>query len=285
MARGIDHIVHVVSDLDRAGEFYAAIGFTVGARNRHPWGTHNRIVQFPGCFVEMLTVAEPERLVPEGIPLFFGRFAQNALAVGPGLAMLALESRNAARDAQEFRSAGIALSDALRFEREGRRPDGTAVKVGFSVAFVADPRIAVRCFICEQHWPENFWNPDFQRHPNGALAISGVVFVAAQPADHVEFFRAFTGGEVTTTEYGLVAGTPRGEIAAMSAEQFLRDFGVPAPDCRAGAVLAAMRFAVADPAALAERLQARSIPCRRHGERLVVPAESALGATLLFERP
>ena len=36
MARGLDHLVHVVRDLDAAGAFYQRLGFTVGARNRHP---------------------------------------------------------------------------------------------------------------------------------------------------------------------------------------------------------------------------------------------------------
>ena len=46
MPHGLDHIVHAIRDLDAAAESYARAGFTVGARNRHPWGTHNRIVQF-----------------------------------------------------------------------------------------------------------------------------------------------------------------------------------------------------------------------------------------------
>jgi catechol 2,3-dioxygenase-like lactoylglutathione lyase family enzyme len=45
MPHGLDHIVHAVRDLDAAAEFYARAGFTVVARNRHAWGTHNRIVQ------------------------------------------------------------------------------------------------------------------------------------------------------------------------------------------------------------------------------------------------
>ena len=45
MPQGIDHIVHAVRDLDAAGDFYRRLGFTVGARNIHPWGTHNRIVR------------------------------------------------------------------------------------------------------------------------------------------------------------------------------------------------------------------------------------------------
>jgi catechol 2,3-dioxygenase-like lactoylglutathione lyase family enzyme len=57
MARGLDHIVHAVRDLDAAAALYRRLGFTVGARNQHPWGTHNYIVQLPGTFIELLTVA------------------------------------------------------------------------------------------------------------------------------------------------------------------------------------------------------------------------------------
>jgi catechol 2,3-dioxygenase-like lactoylglutathione lyase family enzyme len=62
IAPGIDHVVHTVHDLDAAAAFYTALGFTIGARNRHPWGTHNRIIQFPGAFLELLEVAEPEKI-------------------------------------------------------------------------------------------------------------------------------------------------------------------------------------------------------------------------------
>ena len=58
MPYGLDHIVHTVHDLDAAGELYACLGFTVGARNRHAWGTHNRIVQLRNCFIELLEVAD-----------------------------------------------------------------------------------------------------------------------------------------------------------------------------------------------------------------------------------
>ena len=44
MTHGLDHIVHAVHDLDAAAEIYGRLGFLVGTRNIHPWGTHNRIV-------------------------------------------------------------------------------------------------------------------------------------------------------------------------------------------------------------------------------------------------
>ncbi|HME30252.1 MAG TPA: VOC family protein [Pseudolabrys sp.] len=56
MPRGLDHIVHAVRDLDAAADLYRRLGFNVGARNRHPWGTHNHIVQLPGFFIELLAV-------------------------------------------------------------------------------------------------------------------------------------------------------------------------------------------------------------------------------------
>ena len=78
MARGLDHIVHAVRDLDVAAALYERLGFVVGTRNRHPWGTHNRIIQLPGFFIELLTVAEPEKLGPDGFARLFGEFNRDS---------------------------------------------------------------------------------------------------------------------------------------------------------------------------------------------------------------
>ena len=74
MPRGIDHIVHAVRDLDAAAQLYRSLGFTVGTRNKHPWGTHNVIVQLRGSFIELLTLAEPEKLGDDGFSNMFGAF-------------------------------------------------------------------------------------------------------------------------------------------------------------------------------------------------------------------
>src|SRR6202011_4965706 len=103
MPHGLDHIVHAVRDLDAAAELYRRAGFTVGARNRHPWGTHNRIVQFPGSFVELITVCEPGLIPPPPTGSFsFGGFTRDFLARGEGLSMLVLEGKGAAADVAAF---------------------------------------------------------------------------------------------------------------------------------------------------------------------------------------
>src|SRR5262245_2289456 len=167
MVRGLDHIVHAVRDLDAAAELYRRLGFSVGARNRHAWGTHNHLVQLPGFFIELLTLAEPEKLGTDGFSALFGTFNRLFLKDHEGLSMLVLESQDATADAAAFRAAGFGVSDAMQFEREGKRPDGTPVKVGFSLAFARDGKAPATGFaVCRQHFPENFWNPAFQQHPN-----------------------------------------------------------------------------------------------------------------------
>ena len=79
MPRGLDHIVHAVRDLDAGAELYRRLGVTVGARNRHPWGTHNHIVQLPGFFIEVLTMAEPDKLGRDGFSKLFGDFNRRFL--------------------------------------------------------------------------------------------------------------------------------------------------------------------------------------------------------------
>jgi catechol 2,3-dioxygenase-like lactoylglutathione lyase family enzyme len=183
MARGIDHLVIAVHDLDAAGRFYETLGFTVGARNRHPWGTENRIVQFPGTFLELIGVGEGTPIPPHGPGRFsFGAFVRDSLAHREGLAMLVLESQDAERDRVAFAAAGIGDFEPFSFERTALRPDGTPNRVAFSLAFARD-KLAPQAgfFVCQQHMPENFWNPAFQRHANGATGIEAVTMISENP--------------------------------------------------------------------------------------------------------
>src|SRR4029079_10887717 len=129
MPRGLDHVVHAVGDLEGAAGLYRRLGFTVGARNRHSWGTHNHVVQLPGFFIELLTVAEPENLGTDGFSNLFGRFNQSFIGNQDRLSVLLRATDDAATDAEALRSSGIAASEVLKFEREGKRPDGATVKV------------------------------------------------------------------------------------------------------------------------------------------------------------
>jgi catechol 2,3-dioxygenase-like lactoylglutathione lyase family enzyme len=285
MPRGLDHLVHVVRDLDDAGKLYERLGFTVGARNRHPWGTHNRIVQLPGFFVELVTIGEPERIAPQAPGRnSFGAFVRDFLARGEGLAMLALEGKDAEADAQAFRSAGIGDFAPFHFEREGRTPDGRSVRLGFSLAYARDPLApGTGFFTCQQHYPENFWNPAFQAHANGASAIGAVVLVAENPSDHHIFLSAFSGvRDLHATSAGVTVETPRGAIQAMDPAGFRMHYAVEPPEVSAGARFAAAKFIVRDLAATRTLLDKAGIAAAEHMGTIVVGPDAAMGATLAF---
>ena len=286
MPHGFDHIVHAVRDLDAAAEFYARVGFTVGARNRHPWGTHNRIVQLKNCYIEILEVAEPEKIVPHGKRSFsFGAFHRDFLGDRHGLDMILLNSSDAPADNASFKASRIGDFDLFDFAREGRKSDGALVKVAFSLAFALDPASPDLAFaVCQHHFPENFWDPAFQTHANGAKSVRGVTIVADNPADHGIFLKAFTGvGDLYSSSIGVNAHTENGDIDILEQAAFRDRFGV-SPDVKGeGMTLGAMRFAVADIAQAETLHRQNGIASQRYGGRLVVPPHVAHGATLIFE--
>jgi catechol 2,3-dioxygenase-like lactoylglutathione lyase family enzyme len=286
LPQGIDHIVHVVRDLDAAGDFYRRLGFAVGARNVHPWGTHNRIVQFETSFIELLEIGEPEKIPPHGKRAFsFGAFNRDFVAAREGLSMLILKSTDARADARSFEAAHISDFEVFDFGREAKKPDGSTVKVAFSLAFARDAASPDLGFaVCQQHFPENFWNPAFQSHGNGATGMRGVVMVADNPSDHHVFVKSFTGvSDLHSSSLGIKATTAHGEIEIVEPVAFRDRFGVTAEVSGEGMTLNAMRFAVADMARVEAILADGGIKAERHFGRLVIRPDLAYGATLIFE--
>jgi catechol 2,3-dioxygenase-like lactoylglutathione lyase family enzyme len=286
MARGLDHIVHAVPDLAAAAALYRRLGFTVGVRNVHPWGTQSYIVQLPGFFLELLSVVEPEKLGTDGFSEQFGTFNQRFLARQEGLSFLMLESEHVAADAAEIRAAGFATTDVLTFERDVAGPDGATTTVGFSLAFTKDPLapeigFAVSCSLN----PARFWNPTLQQHANSANDIGGAILVAENPSDHHIFLSAITGErQLQATSSGITAPTPRGDIRIMDPAAFADRYGLPAPDVSAGARIAALRLVVDSAARLEHALSAGGIPFSRRMDAIIVAPANAMGATLVFQQ-
>jgi catechol 2,3-dioxygenase-like lactoylglutathione lyase family enzyme len=228
----IDHLVLPVRDLDRAAEAYQALGFTVTARGVHPWGTHNRLVQFENdTFLELLTVGEPAKIAePAPGEVSFGAFNRDFLASsGEGVSMLVLASGAPAADRAAFREAGLPTQAPFDFRRIARAPDGTEREVAFTLTFTSDAGLpGAGFFTCAQHFPENFWRADLRRHANDARGVSRVVMVADDPADHHVFLKGFTrSADVRMTSAGLTLALGRGgALDVLSPLAFERRHGV-----------------------------------------------------------
>lgn len=287
MAEGLDHIVHAVGDLDAAGEFYRRAGFTVGARNVHPWGTHNRVVQLDGFFIELLTVAESERIVEPAPRAFsFGAFHRDYLAAQEGLAMLLLKSGDARVETARFKAGGIGDFDTFGFSRSGKGPAGTPVTLAFSLAFAEDTASPGAGFaVCQHHHPEHFWNPAAQHHANGARRLAGVVMVADQPAAHRAFLEAWTGAAATTSGSDAVAvQTPNGLIEIVTPAE-LQDRYKVLMARGAGAQFAALRFEVDDIGVAAQQFAQAGLEVLHANDALVLQPGEAFGAALVFAAP
>jgi catechol 2,3-dioxygenase-like lactoylglutathione lyase family enzyme len=284
--RGIDHIVHVVRDLDAAHAFYERLGFGVGAENAHPFGTRNRLVQFPGSYIELLSIPDPDLLprVPPGT-YSFGNFNREFLeSCGEGLSFLVLQSRDAHADKSLFDAAGFGGFAEMSFSRRAVLPDLTETEVSFSLAFARDPKSEhAGFFTCQHGTPERIWFPELQRHPNGADGISAAVFVAENPSDHHIFFEAFSGArDIRATSLGLSIETSQGDILVYDRRGFLDAFGAEAPDDR-GLRFAAMILHVPDLPALRRRLKSKGLHPRDMHDRVVIGPRETLGAVIAFE--
>ena len=287
MPRAIDHLVIAARDLDALAALFTRLGFQVGPRNRHPWGTRNHIIQFGDSFLELISTGPDYHAPVDPDPhlLSFPVFIHDYLARRQGIAMLALTSEDAAADQLAFRGAGIGDFDSFHFERHARRPDGSQTTVAFTLAFARQPALPMAGFFsCQQHHPENFWNEGFQVHANRVARVAGLVICAKDPADHAEFLSRLTGQrELLATSMGLDMTIGQGqkfEVLTPQAAAFL--YG-----CAAGVGDATDRLAVViletvDLAALQACIADAGIPHEVRTDGISIAPDDAFGVGIVF---
>ncbi len=289
MLRAIDHVVHASRDLTAQAEFYRRIGFLVGARNQHPWGTENHIVQFDGHFIELIGQGAgfkpPVDLDPH-VFSFAGHVAEQ-LAMGEGVSMLALKTDDASFVRNEYKKAGVGDFEPFHFERKGKKPDGTPSHVAFTLAFAQSKLMPdVSFFACQHHFPGEFYARDMQAHPNGSIGVAGVVMVAENPSAHAEFLSHVTGQRhmlATSMGIDLEIG-PEQSIEVLTEPAFRHRFGDAAFSARNEPYVAATRIAVSDLELVADRLEEAGVSAAEVGRRLIIPPDKAFGTALVFEQ-
>ncbi len=245
--KGLDHIVMCVNDLDQAADAYRQLGFTVTPRAKHPFGTHNCIIQLDGFFLELLTVGEPEKIPAEKTGHFgFARFNQHYLKQRQGISMLVMDTSDFRDDNKAARKAGLSTYPPFEFSRKAILPSKEVVEVSFGLNFVTHPRIPdAGFFTCQQFQPEYFWKPEYQRHDNTARQIIEVCMVANKPAKFASFMSAFTHCDITdASDSQVTIDTSRGRIVIASPPVFQQRYQTSAPDLSNGPQLAGLTIGV-----------------------------------------
>lgn len=278
--RHIDHIVVAVRELEQAADLYRRLGFQVGRRNRHPWGTENRLIQCGSSFIELITVGDEAHLIPPHRPhhFSFGAFVRDSLKKREGIAMLVLSSTNAAGDADRFAKQGIGAFEPFSFARQGTQPDGAETRVAFTLAFASDPTAPeAGCFVCQQHYPENFWDTRFQQHANRAVNITAVTLAALEPRLHEKFLTAFTGKSTRSLPgNGFRCELDGGRIDAVSADlQTLSS---------SSARWTSFTVQVSDMRSVERLLKEECLSITASADEIVLPPDVLHGVELRFEK-
>jgi hypothetical protein len=282
--RPIDHLVLAGHDLEAMRATYARLGFTVAPTARHPFGTSNSVIQMDGNYLELLAVTDPAKIPePTETRFSFAAFNRDYLKQREGLSGVALQSPNAAADSAAFAAHDLPVYDLGHFERTARAPDGTEKPLAFTLAYTSDARVHGQAafFACQHHYPENFWQREYQRHPNGALRVDSAVFVTRDPADFHIFFTYFTGQhDILSTSLHTRFALGPNSIDVESPVAFRAYFGEDVGDDPRR--FTGYRVAVADIAATRAHLQTNTVPFAELHDALVVPSSFAHGCAVAF---
>jgi hypothetical protein len=138
-------------------------------------------------------------------------------------------------------------------------------------------------FVCQQQAPQHFWKPDYQRHANGALAISEVVMRAEDPASLAELFGKMQGKDAVSTSAGqLVVNTACGRVVVLDPRRATERFGDALPRGPRSPHFIAYRITVADIGKAKALLDKAGVASREQGGALQIAAKDAFGTVIEF---
>jgi len=284
---GIDHPLVSVRDHAAALANYRRLGFAPSPISYHPWGTVTSLMMFPSNFIELIGVADPVKFGTGAVNGFcFGRRLGEFLAREQGVSLVALHSTDCDGDHADLVARGLASQGRIDFRRAMRLPDGSPGEAVVSLGLFLDDELPdVSNFICHQHRPELIWVPGWQQHPNGALGIDALTYVAAEPERLAARWRRLYGeAAVGRNGDSLQVDTGCGLLRALTPEQAAAEYGaVGLPQAHAERPHAiAIRVAVASLARVREVLADGGLAAVDRGDCLQVAPEHCGNVILEF---
>ena len=231
---GIDHPLVTVRDHGKILEDYRKLGFNPSPCSYHPWGTVTSLVVFPDNFIELIAVYDASKFGTNAAGDFcFGRFLGEFLQREQGLSLVALHSKDSRADHRAVTARGLHSQGLIDFKRDMTLPDGTPGQAVVSLALFIDGNLPEASnFICHQHRPELIWVPEWQNHPNGAIGVTGVTYLAQEPQQMEARLQGFYGPDkVSWMGSMLIAKTGCGDFRVVDEAQAHDLYpGVPLPE-------------------------------------------------------
>ena len=265
--QGIDHVVVLVRDLDRAQQAYTHLGFTLTPRGFHTLGSQNHCIMFGRDYIELLAVPKPHPAMQ-----YFSDF----LAEGEGLGAIALATGNADGAHAELAAAGVVADPPLDFSRPVERLGDARFRI---VQLPPDRTPGCRMFLCQHFTRELVWRPEYRAHPLGVTEIAGLAVVAREEAGYESVF----GARACRIEEGVRIDTGSAPIAVCTEGGLRRRLdGVVLP-LRPQPMVAALFLRVVDRAHAAAMLRKGGFaPVALRDGAFAIGADEANGIALVF---
>jgi Glyoxalase-like domain len=272
----LDHVGHFVRDPQAASRALAHAGFapTPMSIQVNPGADGTQRLTGTGNVTAMLSRGYIEALFKTAdTPL--GRELETALARHGGVYLAAFAVADAAAAHRRLAAAGFRMQPVL----EMRRPVDTGAGPGtaaFTLARLEPGEMPEgRIQILTHRSEPMVWQPRWLAHPNGALALTGIVIAVAEPEEAAARFARFTGREAARSASGQTIALDRGRVELVSADAFQRR--LPEISIPSLPFAGAYGVRVASLPRLDDLLQQAGLTTRRNEHGLIAPFPAELG--------
>ncbi len=276
----IDHPVIATRDLDAARIQFERLGFTVPPRGSHvEWGTGNLCIMFPDDYLEIRAIIDASR--------FTMYLDEHLDAFGEGLMGLALGTQDIGTSHAELKKNGVRPGTLRRLSRNFEHPGGwTQPSFKLCAPAAEDIEGLMHVVVIEHLTPELLRRPEFLAHANSCIGVNAVAGTIYEKRRVAEKLRRLLGDDaVCEDEDGVRAVLESGQrIELLLPVEYQRKYGsFPEPPEPQTPRLGNLTLRVSSIDTLGDALATRGVRFEeRPGGRVVVAAEHACGATLLF---
>lgn len=282
----VNHVGHVVRDLDSAAALYEKMGFVLSPLSMHfgspgpgepeqPLGSGNRCAIFPDNYLELVAHVDPGKY-----DLFCGRYLERF----EGTHIVCFGCGDAGVVDRRVRAGGIGTSGVIPLQRDLDTSEGSRTAKFDCVHFAAAVTPEGLIQAAHHRTPEFIHQARYLDHPNGSVALTDVYLSTADPEATADRYQLLTGLTAKAVDGGFAFDMPRPEgsrvtilASAEVSDRLPGAAGHPDPH------LAGYAFGTTDLDAVLRHLETAEIAHVRQGGRLVVPAEAAFGAVVVFE--
>src|SRR4029079_16357633 len=268
----LDHVViNARDDMDRAADIYRRLGFTLTQRVYNSLGSINHLAMFGTDYLELIAV--PKGATTGRMDLMTFPFGLNGLVFG---------SEDSAVTYDSLAEVGVAVDPPVEFTRPvkvaGKEHDARFRTVRMKAGVVPYGRV----YWCHHFTRNLVWRDEWRHHANGTVAVARAVIVEPDPAAGAKLYADMFGREAVRDIKGgktVVIGNSRFDI--VSEAELKTQVGGAAPDPECGkADVAALTLRTSPLAKATKSLEAGKIRFICKDDRLIVPAQEVMNATL-----